>query len=110
MAWRRFVLKPAAEVASAMLHPTIGWTVARLLEHLDTAPSYVAMTGPIAAGKTQLAERLAAALSARLIVERPNWEQLDAFYADPARQGWLTELEFSQQRASLLEILSQPPW
>ncbi len=29
MAWRRFVLKPAAEVAGAMLHPTIGWTVAR---------------------------------------------------------------------------------
>ena len=42
MAWRRFVLEPAAEVAGAMLHPTIGWTIARLLEHLNTARPYVA--------------------------------------------------------------------
>ena len=42
MAWRRFVLEPAAEIAPAMLHPTTGWTLARLLEHLDTAPDYVA--------------------------------------------------------------------
>ena len=72
MAWRRFVLEPAAEVAGAMPHPTIRWTVARLLEHLDSARPYVAVTGPIAAGKTWLAKRLAAALSARLISERPE--------------------------------------
>jgi 2-amino-4-hydroxy-6-hydroxymethyldihydropteridine diphosphokinase len=103
MAWRRFVLQPAAEVAGAMLHPIIGWSVARLLEHLDTAPCYVAVTGPIAAGKTQLAERLAAALSARLIVERPSGELLDAFYADPAGRALPTELDFLRQRVCLLE-------
>ncbi len=103
MAWRRFVLEPAAAVAGAMLHPTSGWTVARLLEHLNAAPCYVAITGPIAAGKTQLAERLSAAVSGRLIAERPNWDRLDAFYADPARHGWLTELEFLRQRVGLLE-------
>jgi len=70
---RRFVLEPAAEVAADMLHPTIGWTVARLLMHLNSAQPYVAITGPIAAGKTRLAERLAAAISAHLIVERPDW-------------------------------------
>ena len=34
MAWRRFVLEPAAEVAGEMRHPIIGWNIARLLEHL----------------------------------------------------------------------------
>ncbi len=108
MAWRRFVLQPAAEVAGAMLHPTIGWTVARLLEHLNTAPCYVALTGPIAAGKTQLAQRLAAAVSARLIAEQPDWDRLDAFYADPARHGWPTELDFLRQRVALLESFFPP--
>ncbi len=35
MAWRRFVLEPAAEVAGEMRHPTIGWSIARLLAHLQ---------------------------------------------------------------------------
>jgi deoxyadenosine/deoxycytidine kinase len=102
MAWRRFVLEPAAEVAGTMLHPTIGWTIARLLEHLNLARPYVAITGPIAAGKTHLAERLATALSARLIVEQPDWARLDAFYADPAGRGWQMELDFLDQRARML--------
>jgi 2-amino-4-hydroxy-6-hydroxymethyldihydropteridine diphosphokinase len=102
MAWRRFVLEPAAEVAGAMLHPTIGWTITRLLQHLNSARPYVAITGPIAAGKTHLAERLAAALSARLILEQPDWARLDDFYADPANRGWQMELDFLDQRARML--------
>ena len=102
MAWRRFVLEPAAEVADEMVHPTIRWSVARLLEHLNTSPPYVAVTGGIAAGKSRLAERLAAALPARLIVERPDWARLDLFYAHPAEEAWETELAFLEQRANLL--------
>ncbi len=102
MAWRRFVLEPATEVAATMLHPTIGWTIARLLEHLNRSMPYVAITGPIAAGKTRLAERLAAAISARLISERPDWDHLETFYAHPANHAWTTELEFLDERAGLL--------
>ena len=58
MAWRRFVLEPAAEVAPEMLHPTTGWTVRRLLDHLNRAIPYVAITGRAGAGKTWLAEQL----------------------------------------------------
>lgn len=102
MAWRRFVLEPAAEVAGSMLHPTIGWSVARLLAHLNESMPYVAVTGPIAAGKTRLAERLAGAISAELILEQPDWPRLDAFYADPAGHAWTTELEFLDERTRLL--------
>jgi hypothetical protein len=35
MAFRRFVLAPAAEVAAEMLHPLSGWSIGRLLAHLD---------------------------------------------------------------------------
>ena len=108
MAWRRFVLKPAALVAGDMVHPTIGWTVARLFEHLDTATPYVAITGSIGAGKTQLAGRLAAQLDAPLLAEPLDLKQLEAFYADPASQAWNTELQFLHVRTRLLASGSSP--
>ena len=52
MAWRRFVLEPAAEVAPEMLHPGTGWTIARLLDHLNQTPWYLAIAGPIGVGKS----------------------------------------------------------
>jgi 7,8-dihydro-6-hydroxymethylpterin-pyrophosphokinase len=59
MAFRRFVLEPAAEAAPDMVHPTIGWSVAQLRAHLDRAVPYVAMLGIPGSGKTALARRLA---------------------------------------------------
>jgi len=109
MAWRRFVLEPAADVAGDMTHPVIGWSVLQLLEHLKTSRPYVAVTGPIAVGKTRLARRLADALDARLVVETPDWTQLDAFYADPAAHAWPVETDFLQQRAKLLAA-DAPAW
>ena len=35
MSFRRFVLEPAVEIAGDMVHPTIGWTLERLLDQLD---------------------------------------------------------------------------
>jgi 2-amino-4-hydroxy-6-hydroxymethyldihydropteridine diphosphokinase len=102
LAWRRFVLEPAAEAGGAMIHPTIGWSVAKLLAHLNETLPYVAITGPIAAGKTRLAERLAKAISAKLVLEQPDWTRLDTFYADPAAHAWETELEFLDERTRLL--------
>jgi 2-amino-4-hydroxy-6-hydroxymethyldihydropteridine diphosphokinase len=102
MAWRRFVLEPAAEAAGSMVHPTTRWSIAKLLEHLNDSAPYVAIAGPIAAGKTWLAERLAQAISGRSILEQPDWERLEVFYADPAGHAWETELEFLDERTRLL--------
>ncbi len=114
MAWRRFVLESAAEVAGDMIHPTTRWTVARLLEHLNTAPRYIAITGAIAAGKTRLAERLVEAIPARWIEERPDWQELEAFYADPASHAWQVEMDFLRHRTQSLSadrVLSETvPW
>jgi 2-amino-4-hydroxy-6-hydroxymethyldihydropteridine diphosphokinase len=54
MSFRRFVLEPAAEIAPRMLHPTIGWSVERLLLHLNAASDQVALVSP----STETRERL----------------------------------------------------
>ncbi|MEX0586179.1 MAG: 2-amino-4-hydroxy-6-hydroxymethyldihydropteridine diphosphokinase, partial [Pirellulales bacterium] len=59
MVVRRFVLEPAAEIAAEMRHPTTGWTVGEHLAHLKHSQPYVALAGPIGAGKSTLADELA---------------------------------------------------
>jgi len=102
MAWRRFVLEPAAEVAADMVHPTTGWTIGRLRDHLDATPHYLALTGSIGAGKTRLAERLSQAIDGHLIREPLDPDRLADFYADPTSRAWATELEFLTARRLLL--------
>lgn len=59
MAFRRFVLEPAAEVGGDLLHPVFRLKIGRLLERLNTAPNYIAIAGVAGAGKTRLATLLA---------------------------------------------------
>ncbi|MGA2035761.1 MAG: 2-amino-4-hydroxy-6-hydroxymethyldihydropteridine diphosphokinase [Thermoguttaceae bacterium] len=112
MAWRRFVLEPSAQIAGQLVHPTIDWTVQQLLEHLDTTPPYVAITGSIGSGKSRLAREVVETdqpPAVRLVVEQIDLGQLDAFYADPARHGWQMEMEFLEQRTTLLAA-SRAAW
>lgn len=67
LAYRRFVLEPAAEIAPDWRHPAIGWTLGRLLENLNCAANYVAIAGPEAPRRAELAAQLAAATGARLL-------------------------------------------
>ncbi len=104
MAWRRFVLEPAAEVAPEMQHPTIGWTIARLLNHLDKARPYVAIAGPAGAGKRELARAIADRFGGVLVPD-PAAQQYET-------SGWVNsygvtpdqELEFAKRRAKAVAV------
>jgi 2-amino-4-hydroxy-6-hydroxymethyldihydropteridine diphosphokinase len=102
MAFRRFVLAPAAEVAAGMIHPTIGWTIAQLLAHLDARPNYVAVAGPIGAGKSRLASHLATHRDWRLLNEPIVDARLKAYYGDPQSTACTTEQEILHERTKLL--------
>lgn len=70
---------------------------------------YVVVEGPIGAGKTSLAQRLAARLSADLVLEQPEENPfLSRFYQDMTRYALPTQLFFLFQRARMLEPLKQP--
>lgn len=70
--------------------------------------SYVVIEGPIGAGKTSLARRLAGDFSARLLLEQVDDNPfLDRFYRDPQTLGLPTQLYFLTTRVRLLQPLRQ---
>ena len=69
---------------------------------------YVTIEGPIGAGKTSLARRLATRMGAELLLEQPGENPfLARFYQDMARYALPTQLFFLFQRARQLEPLAQ---
>jgi deoxyguanosine kinase len=70
---------------------------------------YLVVEGPIGAGKTTLAKRLAERLSADLVLEQPAENPfLARFYQDMARYALPAQLFFLFQRARMVEPLKQP--
>jgi deoxyadenosine/deoxycytidine kinase len=70
---------------------------------------HIAVEGPIGAGKTSLARRLADRLGAELLLEQPGENPfLARFYQDMARFALPTQLFFLFQRARQLGTLAQP--
>lgn len=69
MAFRRFVLEPAAEIGGDLRHPVVGWTVQQLLDHLNQSRNYLALTGASGCGKTELAVQTARAVGAKLLID-----------------------------------------
>ena len=70
---------------------------------------YVAIEGPIGAGKTSLARKLAAVTGASTLLEDPGANPfLPGFYQDRARYALQVQLFFLFQRSQQLEPLAQP--
>jgi deoxyguanosine kinase len=76
-----------------------------------TLPSrfrHIVIEGPIGAGKTSLARKLAAASGAHLLLEQPGANPfLERFYRDSRRYALPTQLFFLFQRVQLLDGLKQ---
>jgi 2-amino-4-hydroxy-6-hydroxymethyldihydropteridine diphosphokinase len=109
MAFRRFVLEAAVEVASEMVHPSIGWTVGRLLDHLNSAVEYVSLLGLPGSNKTALAESLADAFHGRTLLHGlppTPAEMADSTprgTLDPPSQRFARQIQFLDRFTSLLE-------
>jgi deoxyguanosine kinase len=70
---------------------------------------HIVVEGPIGAGKTSLAMRLAAHLEASMLLEQAGANPfLTRFYQDPKRYALPTQLFFLFQRVDQLRELSQP--
>jgi deoxyadenosine/deoxycytidine kinase len=70
---------------------------------------YIAVDGPIGAGKTSLARKLAERLAGEPLFERPGENPfLPRFYEDMERYALPTQLFFLFQRVAQLRELAQP--
>ena len=67
MAWRRFVIEPAAAIAGDMIHPTTGWTITRLAAHLHDTRPYLALTGLSQTVRTEVAWHLVSLCGGHLV-------------------------------------------
>lgn len=69
---------------------------------------YIVIEGPIGAGKTSLARRLAEHVNGEVLLEAPDDNPfLPRFYEDPARHALATQLFFLFQRMQQLRDLQQ---
>ncbi len=68
---RRFVLRPACDVAADFRDPRFGWTIARLAEHLDAGNASLALTGCNAAVRRELCLQLQQRFGVRTFPDKP---------------------------------------
>ena len=94
MSFRRFVLEPAAEIVGWMVHPTSGWTIARLLSHLLDSPRFIVVTSADA----EIADCLVSHLAQHL--NCPVWSGAEEMVAAACGLLGAGSVEFPERRCS----------
>ncbi len=130
IAHRKFVLQPMAEVDAHFQHPSLKknmvWMLAKTEDQSQPIKiskwlrnpgkdlarhqyNYIAIEGNIGAGKTSLAEQMAADFNAKLILERFLENPfLPKFYMEPGRYAFPLEMSFLADRyQQLIENITQ---
>ena len=105
MAFRRFVLAPAAEVAPEMTHPTIGWSISRLLDNLNRSETLVSIAGASGTDRRRLAKEVVAATGSAALRQ---FEPSDHPASLPAGRSAEAFIEFWQKRAAVLRKAEWP--
>lgn len=108
MAFRRFVLAPAVEVAPEMVHPLLGWTVRRLWDHLNKALPYVAIGRFPGINAVQLGQEISLQMPARLICDT-ELASANACDAEAAEQRALSNLNRWRGLLTSSEWPQSPP-
>lgn len=79
-----------------------------MIEALPARFRYIVVEGPIGAGKTSLARRIAERLNARLLLENPDANPfLPGFYQDAPRYALSAQLHFLLQRVEQVRDLGR---
>jgi 2-amino-4-hydroxy-6-hydroxymethyldihydropteridine diphosphokinase len=100
---RAFVLQPAAEIAPELRHPLVGWTMAKLWHHLQTAAPRFALVGCAdQATFGVLADRVATDLPRLRFAPTPD--QAPPPHAFAPVTDLPQQLKWLQQRAELLRV------
>lgn len=91
MSFRRFVLEPAVEIVGEMLHPTIGWTLGQLLDHLDSGADCVALVSKDKSAREAIAAALMASFELvpcrAAVDDRLRWPANESTWLSPANGG-----------------------
>lgn len=74
----------------------------------NVSPRYIAIEGPIRAGKSSLAALLSQYLGAKLVAEPENNPFLDHFYRGESGAAFATQMWFLQARQQQLGLLKMP--
>jgi 2-amino-4-hydroxy-6-hydroxymethyldihydropteridine diphosphokinase len=106
MAFRRFVLAPAAEIAADMAHPTTGLTVGELALRLDETPNLLAITGPPWVERNALARDVVARFEGRLVAAAEGSD--GAWDASPHQRDYDPAGPALEQRLRFLQRQTDP--
>ncbi|HJN11020.1 MAG: 2-amino-4-hydroxy-6-hydroxymethyldihydropteridine diphosphokinase [Pirellulaceae bacterium] len=108
MAFRRFVLEPAAEIAPDFVHPATKFTVMQLLSLLHKLPRRITITGASSQQNKSLARQVAEKSNARL-VEEPRIAELPIRLAELlASPSCRTAIELVGRQRHLRHVRTDP--